>query len=170
MNVEEIMVTDVHTLGEANTIVEARALMRKEHIRHIPIVADDGRLIGLVTQRDILAASESIIAHANDTDYARSVSQITLSHIMTRDVSVIDQNTSLKQAAIYLQTHKYGCLPVVDNGKLRGIVTDSDFVAVAINLLEQLQEREPEELFEDMEDMEEMEEVEVSPNDLKDWD
>lgn len=166
MTVEEIMVTDVHTLRETNTIVDARALMSKEHVRHIPIVADDGRLIGLVTQRDVLAASESVIAHANDTDYARSVSQITLSHIMTRDVSVIEQNTNLKQAAIYLQTHKYGCLPVVDNGKLRGIVTDTDFVAVAINLLEQLEEIEPEELFEETEEVE----VEVPPNDLKDWD
>ncbi|MDH3690690.1 MAG: CBS domain-containing protein [Gammaproteobacteria bacterium] len=164
MTVDEIMSTDVHTLKESNTIDDARALMTKEHVRHIPIVDDDGRPIGLVTQRDILAASESVIAHAYDKDHGRSKSQIPLSQIMTRDVSAIDQNAHLRQAAIHLQAHKYGCLPVVDNGKLKGIVTDSDFVAVAINLLEQLEEREPEELFE------ETEEVEVPPNDLKDWD
>lgn len=164
MTVDEIMTTDVHTLGASNTIADARAVMTKEHVRHIPIVDDHGRLIGLVTQRDILAASESVIAQANDKIHARSVSQIPLSQIMIRDISVIDQNANLRQAAIHLQAHRYGCLPVADNGKLTGIVTDSDFVAVAINLLEQLEEKEPEELFE------ETEEVEVSPDDLKDWD
>jgi CBS domain-containing protein len=52
----------------------------------------------------------------------------------------------MREAALYLQRHKYGCLPVVNDGKLKGIVTDSDFVAVAINLLEQWELSQPEEL------------------------
>ena len=50
---------------------------------------------------------------------------------------------NLRQAALRLQEYRYGCLPVVAKGKLIGIITDSDFVAVAINLLEQLEDTEP---------------------------
>ena len=50
---------------------------------------------------------------------------------------------SLRQAALFLERHKIGCLPVVTNGKLKGIITDTDFVGVAINLLEQIEDTEP---------------------------
>ena len=62
---------------------------------------------------------------------------------MVRDLATIDENASLRQAALFLEKHRIGCLPVVTDGSLRGIVTDTDFVGVAINLLEQLEESEP---------------------------
>lgn len=58
-------------------------------------------------------------------------------------VATVDERASLRQAALFLEQHKIGCLPVVSDGKLRGIITDTDFVGVAINLLEQLEEAEP---------------------------
>ena len=54
--------------------------------------------------------------------------------------------SDLRQAALYLQKHDYGCLPVVTDGELAGIVTDNDFIGVAINLLEQMEYTEPDEL------------------------
>ena len=51
--------------------------------------------------------------------------------------------TSLRQAALFLEQHRIGCLPVMSNGNLKGIITDTDFVGVAINLLEQIEETEP---------------------------
>jgi CBS domain-containing protein len=62
---------------------------------------------------------------------------------MTTDLSVVHEQMNLREAALRLQAHRYGCLPVVSRGKLIGIITDSDFVAVAINLLEQLDLTEP---------------------------
>jgi CBS domain-containing protein len=62
---------------------------------------------------------------------------------MVTDIATIDEHASLRQAALFLEKHMIGCLPVVTNGKLTGIITDSDFVAVAINLLEQIEEAEP---------------------------
>ena len=58
-------------------------------------------------------------------------------------IATIDERASLRQAALYIEKHRIGCLPVVTDGKLRGIITDTDFVAVAINLLELLEETEP---------------------------
>jgi CBS domain-containing protein len=62
---------------------------------------------------------------------------------MVTDVATVDLNASLRHAALFLEKHKIGCLPVLDDDKLVGIITDTDFVAVAINLLEQLEETEP---------------------------
>ena len=56
---------------------------------------------------------------------------------------VVDINASLRHAALFLEKHQIGCLPVLDDEKLVGIITDTDFVAVAINLLEQIEETEP---------------------------
>ena len=69
---------------------------------------------------------------------------IMLSDIMIRDVKVIHETDSLRQAALYLQSHKYGCLPVVRDDLVVGIITDSDFIAIAINLLEQAEVTEAE--------------------------
>ncbi len=67
---------------------------------------------------------------------------------MIRDVSAIDKGDSLRKAALYIQSHKYGCLPVLSDGCLVGIITDSDFIDIAINLLEQVEITEDEVLME----------------------
>ena len=58
-------------------------------------------------------------------------------------MATVDINASLRQAALFLEKHKIGCLPVLEDDMLVGIITETDFVAVAINLLEQLEETEP---------------------------
>jgi CBS domain-containing protein len=62
---------------------------------------------------------------------------------MVAEVATVDINASLRHAALFLEKRKIGCLPVMDDQKLVGIITDTDFVAVAINLLEQLEDSEP---------------------------
>jgi CBS domain-containing protein len=94
-------------------------------------------VLGLVTQRDILAATTPIASTTQSASVLVDDDSIRLSDIMIRNVSVVHQSDSLRQAALYLQEHKYGCLPVVQNERLVGIITDSDFIAIAINLLEQ---------------------------------
>ncbi len=145
ISVNEVMTTGLHTLSESASLEDAIKLMAEKHIRHVPIVDAKGRLTGLVTHRDVLAATDSRLRAENERHNPAS---IPLAKIMTRNVATIDEHVSLRSAAIHLERHKYGCLPVVSKGKLKGIITDSDFVAVAINLLEQLEqiESEPQEL------------------------
>ena len=58
---------------------------------------------------------------------------------MIKDVTTIHNADNLRQAALHMQSHKHGCLPVINEGRLVGIITDSDFVSIAINLLEQVE-------------------------------
>jgi CBS domain-containing protein len=96
-------------------------------------------VVGLVTHRDVLSASESIL---KDDSATQNETEITIEEFMTNGVTTVDSLASLREAALFLQKHKYGCLPVVTDGKLKGIITDSDFVAVAIDLLEQAEAAE----------------------------
>ena len=105
-------------------------------------VSGDGCLVGLVTQRDVLAAADSNIlpdqpAHEAEERY------IALSTIMTSPVQTVDESARLRGTALHMQQNKLGCLPVVRDDRLVGIITDSDFVSIAVNLMEQLEAAEP---------------------------
>lgn len=143
VTVDEIMTTDLQTLPQTASVADAVQLMAQHRIRHIPIVDAKGALVGLVSHRDLLAATDSTLRAAGER---QSLSALVLEDIMTRAPATVDERASLRQTALFLQDHKYGCLPVVTNGTLKGIVTDSDFVAVAIHLLEQIEETEPPEI------------------------
>ncbi len=131
ITIDEFMTKKPCTLRDTNTINDARKIMTEKHIRHIPITDSENQVLGLVTQRDLLAATEPALKNAK--------ADTSLSEIMIRNVSIVHPSDSLRQAALYLQEHKYGCLPVVLDDYLVGIITDSDFIAIAINLLEQVE-------------------------------
>ncbi|WP_319782189.1 CBS domain-containing protein [Oceanisphaera sp. IT1-181] len=144
--VSEIMTREIIGLPPSATLSEARTLMQRHHIRHLPVLEDD-QLIGLVSQRDILAAQESSLETGQN---GRFLEQHPLSKIMIKEVVTVSPKAGIREAALHLQKHKYGCLPVVDKGKVVGIVTDSDFVTVAIHLLEVLDAQLAEQPFDDL--------------------
>lgn len=138
MTLDMIMSTDLVTVGPKDTLADARELMHDRKIHHLPVV-DDGRLVGLVTLTNVLAATDSILRDEENRIHA---SEIAVRDIMVTDVATVDEHATLRQAALFLEKHRIGCLPVMSDGELRGIITDTDFVAVAINLLEQLEDSE----------------------------
>lgn len=137
ITIEDIMTSRLHTLKASHTIQDANDLMKAQQIRHVPIVNDLGRLIGLVSQRDILASTSPASLRQPEEMSA------SLTYIMTRRVKTIGRTTSLIHAANQLKQHRLGCLPVLDDEKLVGIVTETDFVDVAIHLLEHMESVEP---------------------------
>ena len=139
----EIMTEHPFTLGPQNSVKQAMERMQQEQIRHIPIVDEHLHLLGLVTLSDILATRDSKLLLINPEREAEFTDSVQLDEIMTRQVASVDPHAGIKEAALYLQRHKYGCLPVVRGRKLVGIVTESDFITVAINLLELMEEQEP---------------------------
>lgn len=144
ITVEEFMTSELCTMGESDSIEDARKIMMERNIRHIPVTDGDGSLLGLVTQRDILAATGPDWMTQGGNDANEGGASASLSDIMIKDVSVIHGTDSLRTAAMYMQSHKYGCLPVVSDGRLVGIITDSDFISIAINLIEQAELNEEE--------------------------
>ena len=139
-SIDAIMSTNLITVGPSSSLADARELMQTNRIHHLPVVADDGDLVGLVTLTNVLAATDSFL---RDDDSRIHAADIKIKDVMVTDLATVDESASLRQAALFIEKHKIGCLPVVSQSKLKGIITDSDFVAVAINLLEQLEESEP---------------------------
>ena len=144
ITVEEFMTSELCTLSETDTVNDARKIMTDRHIRHIPVTDDENRLLGLVTQRDILAATAPEPKARKNKAADTGKADISLSDIMIKNVSVVEKTDSLRTAAMYMRSHKYGCLPVVSEGRLAGIITDSDFIDIAINLIEQAELSEEE--------------------------
>lgn len=139
---DSLMTTDVVTIGPDDSLDTARQIMHQRKFRHLPVVESGGLLVGLVTLTDVLAATDSFL---RDDDSKLHPEQIPVRDVMVTDVVTVDEHAGVRQAALFLEKHRIGCLPVVTDGELRGIITDTDFVGVAINLLEQIETIEPEE-------------------------
>lgn len=139
-SIDAIMSTKVISIPPDETLATARELMYDNRIHHLPVLDKKGELIGLITLTNLLAATDSIL---RDVDSRIQASDILVKDVMVTDVATVDRRASLRQAALFLEKHRIGCLPVMSKGKLRGIITDTDFVGVAINLLEQLEDTEP---------------------------
>jgi len=144
LTVAEIMTREPYTLCPDNTLADARKMMAEHHIRHIPVLTPEGSLIGVVSQRDVLAAEDSTVLNEEGGEGSRD-QYVAVSSIMTAPVQTIEEQAGLRGTAMHLQKNRLGCLPVLNEGALVGIITDSDFVAIAINLMEQLEAMEPEE-------------------------
>jgi CBS domain-containing protein len=136
------MTKDVFTLNQLESLSAAKDLMDLARIRHIPIVDDQGKFVGLLTHRDILAATISGLAGIDRETQDEIESGIPIREIMQTDVVTVSAELSLKEAARLLLEEKYGCLPVVCEEKLCGIITEADFLRLTIDLMEAV---EPEE-------------------------
>lgn len=134
--VKDIMTKDVFTLNQTDSLSAAKDLMDLARIRHIPIVDDEGNFAGLLTHRDILAATISELADIDIETKNEIEAGIPIHEIMQTDVCTATVNMPLKKAATLLLEEKYGCLPVVRNRKLCGIVTEADFLRLTIDLME----------------------------------
>ncbi len=138
LDVQDIMTSEVFTLAESDTLKTARSMMSLARVRHIPIVTGRLEFIGLLTHRDILGATISQFADIDSKTQDEIDSGIPISEIMRTDVKTVSPDVSVREAAEILLNHKYGCLPVVDGKILVGIVTEADFLKLAIKLMEAL--------------------------------
>lgn len=148
IKIEDMMTRHPHTLMASNTLQEAQALMHKYEIRHIPIIDQEHHLVGIISQRDILRAQDSTLI---TTEHSNELLIAPIAKLMSPNVMSVSPQAGLKESAVYMQKHKVGCLPIVEHGCLVGIITDSDFVSIAINLLELEEDIEPEPYEEDEE-------------------
>lgn len=140
--VSDLMTRETFTLRESDSLKTARSMMSLARIRHIPIVNEKLEFIGLITHRDVLSATISKFAEVDKKTRDEIDEGIPVSEIMRTDVTKIPPDTKLRDAAEILLNHKYGCLPVVEEGVLVGILTEADFLKLTIRLMEALDEQE----------------------------
>lgn len=131
------------TVERTDTLAFAEELMTVERIRHLPVV-DGDVLVGLLSQRDILAASISSLSQPSEEDDLSLKRKVEVAQVMRGDVETVTPETSALRAAERMLAEKIGCLPVIDERHhLVGIVTDADYVKLARDLLAAQRAQEP---------------------------
>ncbi|OAH56241.1 acetoin utilization protein AcuB [Domibacillus aminovorans] len=130
MVVEEIMQINVHTLSPDDTIATALQLCRDHKIRHIPITNEEGALVGLVTDRDIKDATPSILQKETGKDELNKPLRL----IMKKNVITGHPLDFVEDAATTLYEHNISCIPVVQNGDVVGILTETDVLHTFVEL------------------------------------
>ncbi len=135
--VQHIMTVDVVTFFPEQTLPLADDVMRIHKFRHLPVIDGERRLVGLVTQRDLLRGQISVLTGLTDDERRARQEDVRISQLMTRDVWTVRPDTLASHAGRTLLDHRYSCLPVIGEDRvLRGIVTERDFLRLAIASLE----------------------------------
>lgn len=117
-------------------IDEALKMMRDNKVRRLPVVDRDGRLVGIVSEMDLLYASPSPATSLSVYEIHYLMARITVQDVMTKEVISIEEDTPLEEAARIMVDNKIGGLPVVRDGKLVGIITETDLFKIFLELLE----------------------------------
>ena len=121
----------VLALGRNDRLSMAEDLLQQERIRHIPVLDEDGKLCGIVTQRDLFRGALLRALGYGSRLADKLFESLPIKEAMTDEVISTSPETPVSDAARLLLGHKIGCLPVTDNGKLVGIVTETDFIELA---------------------------------------
>jgi acetoin utilization protein AcuB len=128
MRIRELMTGGLITVRPETTVPEARDLMTAEKIRHLPVMGPGGALAGIVTDRDIRLNLPSRATSLSAGEINHLLGKLTVGEIMTRSVVTIGPDDPAREGARLMLDHKIGALPVLDDGRLIGIITETDIV------------------------------------------
>jgi acetoin utilization protein AcuB len=134
MLVGERMSHPVITISPDLPIVDALNLMKREHIRRTPVVKD-GKLVGIVSDKDLLNASPSPATSLSIWEMNYLLSKITVRDVMTRQVMTVAKDTPIEQAARIMADSKIGGLPVMHGDLVVGIITETDLFKIFLELM-----------------------------------
>jgi acetoin utilization protein AcuB len=135
MLVYERMTKQPRTVAPDTPVDEALKRMRNERVRRFPVIDKAGRLVGIVSEKDLLYASPSPATSLSIYELHYLLSKITVGDVMTRNVITVEEYTPLEEAARIMVDNKIGGLPVVRDGKLVGIITETDLFKIFLELL-----------------------------------
>jgi len=128
--VKDSMAREVVVLSPETTAAEALAICRERRIRHLPVL-EEGRLVGIISDRDLRSAAPAL----GDPGRAEALGEIRISEVMTSDVVSARPDDPIEEAANAMRERRIGCLPVVEDDALVGIVTSSDVMEALVQLM-----------------------------------
>ncbi len=135
MLVENWMSTDVVTITPDRSMMKASKLMKDKHISRVPVVDEEGRIVGIISDRDIKDASPSKATTLDMHELYYLLSEIKIKDIMTKKVKTIRIDETVEKAAVLMLEGNFGGLPVVDDdNKVVGILTDTDVFKVLVDI------------------------------------
>jgi acetoin utilization protein AcuB len=136
MFVDTSMVKDVVAIGPEISIVAARQIMVENGIRHLPVVNEEGILIGIVTDRDLRTAMPSNVLGHTENIESQNLASIQVKDIMSTRPVTVSPSQTLEDALLMMELHKVGAFPVVDQeGRLKGILSIRDLMRAFVNVL-----------------------------------
>lgn len=127
MRIRDVMIKNPITIDSDTYVLDAQKIMKENNIRRLPIV-DKGKLVGIVTQHDLLVASPSSATSLSVHELNYLLSKMKVKEVMHKNPVTFSPDTPFEEALKVGQEKKIGSFPVVDNGKLVGIATESDIV------------------------------------------
>jgi acetoin utilization protein AcuB len=125
----------VITVEQDIPIMEALNLMRTKNIRRMPVVDANGKLIGIISDKDLLNAGPSQATSLSVWEINYLVGKITVKKVMTKNVLTISEDTPIEEAARIMVDNKVGGMPVMNGNKIVGIITESDLFKVLLELM-----------------------------------
>jgi acetoin utilization protein AcuB len=135
MLVGDWMSRNVATVTEDVSMLKAGRIMRERKIRRLPVVDKDGKLVGIVSERDLKAASPSAATTLDMYEMTYLLSEMKVKTIMTKHPVAIRVADTVERAALILRDRKFGSLPVVEaDGKVVGIITDTDIFRLFVSI------------------------------------
>jgi acetoin utilization protein AcuB len=134
MFVGERMSRPVISVSPDAPINEVLAMFRKEHIRRAPVMKN-GKLLGIVSERDLLNASPSSATTLSVWELNYLISKVKVKHVMSKKVISVDKDTPMEEAARIMADKKIGGLPVTSAGKVVGIITETDLFKIFLELM-----------------------------------
>lgn len=134
MLVKQRMSQPVISVPPETPIMEVLQIMQREHIRRTPVV-ENGRLVGIVSDKDLLHAAPSDATSLSVWEVNYLVSQIRVKEVMTRDVFTVHEDTAIEEAARIMADNKVGGLPVTNNGNVVGLITETDLFKAFLELM-----------------------------------
>ena len=123
----DVMTKEVVSVSPSTVLLDAALLLRASALRHLPVV-HEGRLVGILTERDVQRCAPSRLIPITEDSYNAVFADTNVGRVMTREPKTVSSQTPLLDAIRLMQQAKYGCLPVVDDGALVGILTRGDLI------------------------------------------
>lgn len=134
MNVGKRISSPIITVSPDLPVTEALALMRREKIRHSPVI-QKGKMVGIVTENDLLNASPSKATSLSVWEINYLINKITVADVMTKKVITTTEDTPIEEAARIMADNKISCLPVMRGKEVAGIITEADLFKMFLELL-----------------------------------
>ena len=133
MYVGRKMTTDLITVSPDTPLIQARELLRENNIKQVPVVDAEGKLVGILTDRDIKQAWASPATTLSIYELTYVLQKLTVESVMVKGLITITPDATIERAASILHERKIGSLPVVQNDKLVGIITSTDLMEVLLD-------------------------------------
>lgn len=132
MLVRDRMTPDPTTITPDTSLKDALGLIRSRRFRHLPVVDQQGKLVGITTEKDLVYASPSPDRSLSVFEIDYLLSRIAVGQVMKREVVTVSPDLPIEEAARVMVDHRIGCLPVLEDGELVGIISDTDMFRVFV--------------------------------------